>query len=409
MKNYVKKFLFISLSVLISFIVIELVLFILLSTVYKNFNKPKLFADIYDKALQGQELSIAGHPYFSFVLSEHFSFYDDTADEFKKLKVNNYGFSSSFDFPVLPKKGELRIGIFGGSVAFELGNFLELINKDINESLKNGNIKLKFLNFGLPSTKQPQQFFISSYFLSSVDVGINLDGFNEVNTFSYPSVPIEYPSYSPALLFNNKEYFNLLVNNLNKKKTFKRFMDTFSVFIKNSNIGISLALIYNRWTEYGDRKVNQAVPELNFKHKGKIKDELEVLEASVEIWSKYTSYQKALFASERKKLLVIPQPNLYLQNKKQLTLNEKRLREIGYVKAESKIGMIQRYSTFIKRAFELQPQAIDILDIYNNFPSDAYRDSCCHLTEKANLMLAKKIVEILEKKVLKGYNEIQEK
>lgn len=72
------------------------------------------------------------------------------------------------------------IGILGGSVAGSFGRYSRR-NHSIFESMREaipamGEKNLRIVNLALGGGKQPQQFFISAYFIGKLDLVINIDG-----------------------------------------------------------------------------------------------------------------------------------------------------------------------------------------------------------------------------------------
>lgn len=99
--------------------------------------------------------------------------------------TNNYGFYSSYDYPLKrEKKNWYIIGIFGGSVA---NGFYVDGTKRLSERLRQhpffANKEIIYLNYALGGYKQPQQLQVLTYFLSigqELDMVLNIDGFNEI-------------------------------------------------------------------------------------------------------------------------------------------------------------------------------------------------------------------------------------
>jgi hypothetical protein len=91
------------------------------------------------------------------------------------------------DLPYTPKKGELVVGIFGGSVAEGMGGILK--NEDhLQHALEvdphfQGK-RLKIITFAIAGYKQPQQLIVFAYYLAlgqHFDIVINIDGYNELH------------------------------------------------------------------------------------------------------------------------------------------------------------------------------------------------------------------------------------
>lgn len=93
------------------------------------------------------------------------------------------------------------IGILGGSVAQSFARYIEKTPDFLNgikrqlPDLASKNIVIWNLSAG--GYKQPQQYFVASYFLEDIDLFINIDGLNEVVATDFePVFPLAYPTLS---------------------------------------------------------------------------------------------------------------------------------------------------------------------------------------------------------------------
>jgi len=100
-----------------------------------------------------------------------------------KLRANNLGFYSEWDYPLHEPEAFL-VGIFGGSVAHSFAlQGGERLASQLSALPPLGGRPVRTLDFGSGGSKQPQQLFILAYLLhleQRFDFVINLDGFNEV-------------------------------------------------------------------------------------------------------------------------------------------------------------------------------------------------------------------------------------
>jgi hypothetical protein len=93
------------------------------------------------------------------------------------------------------------IGILGGSVAKMFANYVtkrpEYFDK-LREAIPSfGGKNLRIARLAMGSAKQPQQFFIATYFLDQLDIMINIDGLNDASIGHYlPVYPLEFPLLS---------------------------------------------------------------------------------------------------------------------------------------------------------------------------------------------------------------------
>lgn len=125
------------------------------------------------------------HPYFGHLR-------DKTLD----TATNNYGFTEREDFPYPRKPDDYVIGVFGGSVAYQLTEYIK--SRQSLEALSQfvfggGQRKVVVLNFSLPGGEQPQQYLTASYFMKELDLVINVEGSNEL-LWQSPNYPSDFPS-----------------------------------------------------------------------------------------------------------------------------------------------------------------------------------------------------------------------
>lgn len=120
---------------------------------------------------------------------------------------NNYGFSSSENYPITRYENTYVIAVLGGSVAdyfvrHVIGhNELTEKLKQLVPSLKDRDIQ--FMNLAIPGYKQPQQYFAMSYFIEHIDLVIQIDGWNEVWSRTSGAYPMDYPTFS-EFLYNDQ-------------------------------------------------------------------------------------------------------------------------------------------------------------------------------------------------------------
>ena len=132
------------------------------------------------------------HPYLGFA-------YDPARTRSQGLPINDLGFLGPVPIGTRTRK-EVRIGIFGGSVAVGLWIFgRDTLVKELAASPQLGANDLRVYSFAAPGSKQPQQVLALSYLKTlgvDVDIVISLDGFNEIAlppVHNLPDAPSWYP------------------------------------------------------------------------------------------------------------------------------------------------------------------------------------------------------------------------
>ena len=174
-----KKLLFLSLSVLLVYGVLEivsaLVLWMGFGALPPEVAGTRETADGISPPSPGGTLPahlavLSLHPYLGYV-------YDRERAE----GVSNHGFTSETVYP--KSDDQFVVGIFGGSVADQLFVRRHALETELKKIPILGQKKLVFANLAIGGFKQPQQLLALTYMLSlgaHFDVVINIDGFNEV-------------------------------------------------------------------------------------------------------------------------------------------------------------------------------------------------------------------------------------
>lgn len=134
------------------------------------------------------------HPFFSFVPKSSISLINNLSKErirrlngpdvsnsstdWLRIKTNNFGFFSPYDYPISRKEGSFILGVLGGSVASWFA-----IQRGHSLSRRFGTSRIAMLcNLANGGFKQPQQCFALQYFLligQRFDAVLEIDGFNE--------------------------------------------------------------------------------------------------------------------------------------------------------------------------------------------------------------------------------------
>ncbi len=338
------------------------------------------------------------HPYFGFIYPQDSYYTDAISGTLIKRKVNNYGFLSELNYPYFKKKDELTIAILGGSVAegfaayFEKSPFLVEIEEIVGK-------KIKILNLSLGSGQQPQQFFISSYFIESIDLFINLDGFNEVTGVKYNKAPIEYPSMDFSSIFLNKEM------NLSILKTMyiADYLYRINLFLSDSFLANSNTLFFtlrNIMKLFIQHKLelHEKLDDLNFDVKVKFYDKDnfsadKILSLHAKNWSKYTLLQHQLFSAQNKKALFFLQPSLWIADSKEFTSTEKKYKKVLYSNITSPISKsyeaLRLEMARMEQSHDLTVH--DLTYLFKDTQETIYVDNCCHLNNEGNRIMADKV------------------
>ncbi|MGI9510725.1 MAG: hypothetical protein ACR2QJ_15405, partial [Geminicoccaceae bacterium] len=252
------------------------------------------------------------HPYFGY---EHQAIQDLEKKEFSKTD----------DFVV---------AILGGSVANSLGKHVRS-RPDYFENIRSfipdiGSKEIIIENLALGAGKQPQQFFISSFFLDKFDMVINIDGFNEASPDHFlPLYPLEFPTTSLKYLERSdggQVYAGMgrLVRSLyvlmhDLPASHPRLLAQSSVYFAFwHHVHPRLfKLIRTLQKNYHDAAMSGE------RQKAKIPNDI-IMDKRIDIWKRYTEMQfKLTLSISKKPTFFFVQPNQYLEGSKPLTNQEK--------------------------------------------------------------------------------------
>jgi len=337
------------------------------------------------------------HPYFGYVYRG--------IDK----SINNSGFWESYDFPYKKKKNDFVVGILGGSVASTLGLFLKqepFFLKELKRRLpvlRGKNIVI--LNLAVPAYKQPQQFFVASYYLDILDMAINIEGFNEGSIYGqFKHNPIDFPTY-----YINPE--GQLVERVQKKlaersRFYRRIKMKVTKLCHNisKQVNIGGYFMYLSWytvKRITDNKVvelndlyHKIIQTINSREKPLYLSLEDEAKRRYQIWKKYISLENLILRSKSIPVIFILQPSVYFQGSKKLTTVEKK-----YLADELKAKMLRKFYQHISNDLsQLRKEGISIFDFRNVFKKiekTTYTDDC-HFNELGEAIVRKKILEVIE-------------
>lgn len=332
------------------------------------------------------------HPYFGFVY-----------DSKKNSNINSAGFKSQYEFPFSKKESQFVIGIFGGSVALSLAeyilndpkqNFVTTLKKRIPQ-LKDKEIII--LNFAVAAYKQPQQFYVASQYASSIDLSLNLDGFNEIYL---PSPGSQFPYHFP--------YFSYVFfsKNPHSANTIKKMTSLFLFDKKIEQIRSDFPFLNNSYTF---RAISSVAHKILRRNILKIENALrkptpvdslhtkEMVTTRAKDWAKYTKFQNAILKSEQSAALFFIQPNQHNISSKPLSSEESKL----YFNKNYPQFIVPGYQALLKEYQNLKQLGIEIVDLSQVFlktKQTVYRDNCCHVNHIGNKILEEEIINKLQMK-----------
>lgn len=284
---------------------------------------------------------------------------------------NNYGFYTKENFPLKRNANTYVIAILGGSVANHVANSI-LKNPDYAKKIRSQVAALKdkdirFMGLALPGYKQPQQFFVLSYFIDQIDMVIQLDGWNEVSVTAPNDLPVDFP---------------MLINfNSNQTKFFQMIEG-------NKLLNMSMALfLFKNSLEYKTSKNAWKKNDLVFDPHAKI--HIENTSQLVSTWKKYLKLEKDLLKANNKKGFFFVQASQYNENSKLLTAHEKK---IAFNPLRLKMGAP---AFQLLRAEAKKLNVFDLAEVFKNESESIYIDDCCHVNERGNKLVSDEILRVI--------------
>ncbi len=311
------------------------------------------------------------------------------------------------------RTNEFVIGILGGSVASGLANYAQR-NPDHFETLSEVlpplvDKKLRIVNLALGGGKQPQQFFIAAYFREKLDLIINLDGWNDTQSSHFlPIYPLDFPTLSSRFYEragqggaygvvgrSARSLYTSLTRLPTQIPDLSRSSFYFLSWSASRNVLYRLirhceSRYYAK--EFGDHQSKSL----------RTSSPTEIMAKRIIIWKKYTILQNKLVRD----VIDIPivfflQPNQYLKNSKPFSDEEKR---IAFNQRSIEINH-KRMMHLKAAAREVRDEAIPMFDlsgIYTDTEETVYIDTCCHVNELGNRIMADAIVSHLNRHFAKN-------
>ena len=331
-----------------------------------------------------------------------------------RLKTNNFGFVSAFDYPVSRTRGDqFIIGIFGGSVG---AWFCQVgVHRLVEDLHENGFFKAKELVplcFSHEGYKQPQQLLVLAYFLSigqSFDLVVNIDGFNEVALSSINDqhgVDISMPSYShmsPLInLVNQATLTPAKLKSLAQISRHKEQLNSLAVRIDQArlaSVGVVLeqyyAIVEHRYraellafdalpSNPSDQSVIHVTPAV------KAREGATLVEDIARNWIGSSSLMNALLAAQGVPYFHFLQPNQYYTTR---TFSSAEAMVALSEASSFKPGVVTGYPALVAASESSAVKNSSLrffsgIHIFDRESSPVYLDNCCHYSLVGSELLA---------------------
>ncbi len=338
------------------------------------------------------------HPYFGHIATPEVADSTDTPNYISRFENDEvYRKAKTAD--------DFVIGFFGGSVAENLARW-ESQSKTFESRLKEKiptlkERKFKIINFAAGRGSQPRQFFIASLYWQSLDLAINLEGYNELNQRR----PIQYPPYFPGpdldRIFFQRTQGDMTLSHefiLSAAKYGRLKREVFINPPRSSLIrSIKLAelIILNKKL----KKIESLEPDQDMPDRLKMRS--STFTELVKFWHEQSQNQSQLLARKNVPAFFFQQPIPAVPGSKKMTDEELAFREPekhdpqiwdpltkAYVAAEE---VFSRYASVNFRS---------LVWIFRNEPRTVYVDFCCHLNPLGHRLVSEAMAEYISTKLI---------
>lgn len=343
---------------------------------------------------------------------------DERAQEWyrRQVMINAFGFPSEYeDYRQLAEE-DFVVGLFGGSVAFNLtlegGDAVIHRLEELRPELR-GRVRLLNLSFG--GYKQPQQLnLLAQTLLLGVpfDVVVNLDGFNEValgvsdaNRGDHPLFPyrdylalaVDFASGTPseaeieatAALLANRRRAEHLLGFADRRPLLAR--SALLRAVAGYRVRLAEARSVELETTLGKLSDSRASSLANLDDPC-FDDPLPCLQRVAGIWRDASLSMAALCEQFGLSYLHLLQPNQHLEGTKPLSKEE-----LQHFYAPNRLwsrATVAGYPLLLEHGEELRRRGVDFRDltgVFRDHPETLYRDACCHPGPFGNRILGEAV------------------
>ena len=354
------------------------------------------------------------HPYLGYVLDRNFR--SGVRRRIGGAEALNYGFF--LVEPGLfhkPKVDGLIVGVTGGSLAFNFARHMApTLRSRLGEALGLRAEDIVVVDIALPGHKQPQQLMTLIYLLSlgiHLDVVVNLDGYNEIALPPIENLPhgvaVSYPrgwQFRAADLDQRTRLSMAELGMISRKRL--RLAQTFDRWPLRSDYVAGLA-----WSLLDGRQANRAAEvELRLARSGEggrqsytatgpareYSNDQALLEDLVTLWSRASRLMDGVSRSTGITYLHFIQPNQYLPGSKPMGTEELA---VAINPRSRPGGWVERgYPLMIEEGRSLRDDGVlffDVSMLFADTSETVYVDTCCHLNELGETMLAEAVIDAI--------------
>lgn len=355
------------------------------------------------------------HPYVGAVMQPR---NDDERRFNGKFRVTEFGFVDEGS-PIHKRSPEqLIIGILGGSVARQLSlNATDVIAEELAKSPEFVGKKFQFVRLASNGYKQPQQLMIINYMIAlgaEFDILINLDGFNEATLPEVDNVPfgvnVTFPrdwgkliagTASPEFVKMGGVVAHMRQLQRDDARWFSRSPWQYSptatliwaIGQQRSNQAISLQLSeMTKFTETERTYCGSGPPET-------FASTEQIYDHCIGIWSRCSVALHQLCDAQGIRYFHFLQPNQYLQGSKPIGSEEAAVAVNESIQSCRAVRAC--FPKMQAEGARLADQGIrftDLTRVFAEHPEPIYVDTCCHVVEAGDILMARAIAARIRSK-----------
>ncbi len=313
-----------------------------------------------------------------------------------------------------PSRDRIVVGLFGGSVAFQLGLPSSGLLKKLQETPAFRGKDVRFVNAAVPSGEMPMQLYTLSYLLLSgyhFDVVVNFGGYNELNPAR--ETRIIYPILWDQLLtsFDDLGAYDLLAKSRLVQLTRQRLAHGLneSLLARNSAVVNLIWTLVDRrlgWQGYTvDQELQRRTAGMDDlrrytmegprnqvaeRDRSKLKDEM------IRLWLDGSDMMRRLARSRGASYIHILVASPYWPGGKVLSAHE---RAQAAKKPESEWIPGQWIPDAYRQVLAREKDAVDPTPIFRDVTDTVFEDEVGHLTGRGDDLLADHVVRAIARKV----------
>lgn len=316
--------------------------------------------------------------------------------------ANNNGFYADVSYPYVRRARELVVGVFGGSVAMQVAAAGDALAAGLAPAVRaRGYDGVKVLSFAVGAWRQPQIFNALVYYLDTVDLVIELDGFNE----TIQLIPAQLRAYPAA--FPASDVFRPLASAATSPYETARLGKTLLAHESAAHVTRALdASVLRRsmfahlvWRAYADRyratvaalrvSADPAADEWGDVEPGEASDRIE---RYFRLYGRLVRDAALASAAEGKPYFHFVQPNQHPRGAKPLSPEEReRFFTPGW--ADVLTPYYERLAAMSGAVRAAGVDATYLGDLFAERTETVYADACCHLNPHGTALLVQAIVD----------------